>query len=245
MELLRVEELIDKFYSVEPFSQQTAAPHRATFIYEYFLRGYERELYYEIEKLMWNHQQRQHKRLLTALKVFDENLKFIFADGFYHLVRSLHAVAGRESTGRWREGLFQRSVKGVESIAFFLAIGFLKAFPSVFVHQEFVNKRALPFNSLLFTYVLRKLQAAVAVKLDRLELNIEAYFGSHFVSLFCSLFEGDTLVRLLLLVLSERREEGQSLLLTSLVGAFMAVMGIVDGYSCSYASAEHYMLTFE
>lgn len=71
MELLRVEELIDKFYSVEPFSQYSGAPHRATFIYQYFLRDYERELYYEIEKLMWNHQERQHKRLLTALKVFD------------------------------------------------------------------------------------------------------------------------------------------------------------------------------
>lgn len=74
-------------------------------------------------------------------------------------------MAQRESTNRWREGLFELSLKGVESIAFFLAIGFLKAFPGVFVHQEFVNKRALPYNSLLFAYTLRKLLPGLAAKL--------------------------------------------------------------------------------
>jgi hypothetical protein len=113
------------------------------------------------------------------------------------------------------------------------------------VYQEFVNKRALPFNSLLFTYAMRKLQPGVGKKLEQLELNIEAFFGCHFVSILCSLFEGDALTRLLILILTERKEDGQSLLLFTVVGAFLAVMGVVNGYACSYASAEHYMLTFE
>lgn len=52
--------------------------HRATFVYNYFLREEGRELYYEVEKILWRHPRSPHRRLLTALKVFDENLKFIF-----------------------------------------------------------------------------------------------------------------------------------------------------------------------
>ncbi len=52
-------------------------------------------------------------------------------------------------------------------------------------------------------------------------------------------------MRLLLSALTEKKQEGQSLYLYSLVGVFIAVMEILDNYNCSYASAEHYMITFK
>lgn len=80
------------------------------------------------------------------------------------MVASLQLMAERQSVGRWKEGLFERSVKGVESLAFLLAVGFLKAFPGVLVQQE-VGRRALPVNSLLFVWVLRRSAGMLADKL--------------------------------------------------------------------------------
>lgn len=40
MDLLKVEELLDKFCSVEPFNQYKGVPYRGTAIYQYFLRDY-------------------------------------------------------------------------------------------------------------------------------------------------------------------------------------------------------------
>ena len=44
---------------------------------------------------MWRYQEKTYKRILTALKVFDENPKFNFTDSFFYLVKRMHEIASR------------------------------------------------------------------------------------------------------------------------------------------------------
>ena len=89
-------------------------------------------------------------------------------------------------------------------MTFFLALSVIKSFSSIFVHQEFANKRALPHNSLLLGYVIKRELPEIWSKFEQLELNIEAFFGIHFASLFSNLLAGDVFGRLLVTILEER-----------------------------------------
>ncbi len=53
--------------------------------------------------------------------------------------------------------------------------------------------------------VLQKHSPIIHTKILKIELNIEAFFGSHLVSLFANLFKGDTFTRVLLKILSEKQ----------------------------------------
>jgi hypothetical protein len=63
-------------------------------------------------------------------------------------------------------------VAGLDAMTFFLTLAVVKSLASIFVHQEFANKRALPFNSLLFSQVLRKHLPEISERLAKIELNI-------------------------------------------------------------------------
>lgn len=113
----------------------------------------------------------------------------------------MYEIAERETINRWKTQLFSKTQRGIESIAFFLSLAIVKNFPSIFIYQFDMSKKALPYNSLLFILILQNELPAIYNKIVRLELNIEAYFGTHFVNIFSSLFSGDAFTRLLILLL--------------------------------------------
>ena len=140
------------------------------------------------------------------MKSFDENPKFIFTEIFLFVVGKMREIAENGTLMRWRDDLFERSVKGIDAVAFFLALAVVKSFSFIFVYQEVPNKRALPVNTLLFGYVLKKEMTNLWIKFQEIELNIEAYFGQHFVSIFSRLLKGDMFSRVLIMLLEERQK---------------------------------------
>ena len=42
---------------------------------------------------MWHNNEPKYKRILTALKVFDENPKFNLTDAFFHLVKRMYEIS--------------------------------------------------------------------------------------------------------------------------------------------------------
>jgi len=57
---------------------------------------------------------------------------------------------------RWREDIFSSDAQGVQAVVFFLSLAVIKSFTGLFIHQEYANKRTLPYTTLLFVYVLQK-----------------------------------------------------------------------------------------
>ena len=146
---------------------------------------------------------------------------------------------------KWNSELFSEDVDGIDAMTFFLSLAVIKSFANIFVHQEFANKRALPYNSLLFGYVMRKELAEIWGKVEMIELNIEAYFGEQMVSLFARLFKGDVFVRILMILLEERQKDPQGLFVYGLVSVFLALVELTDCHSCAYLTAEHFIITME
>jgi len=54
--MLKVEDLINKFFLVSPFKDYLDTEHKASAIFEYFSADYDRDLYYDVEKLLWKSQ---------------------------------------------------------------------------------------------------------------------------------------------------------------------------------------------
>ena len=55
-DMLKVEELIGKFYLVAPFKDYVGTKHRGQAVFDYFSADAERDLYYDVEKIIWKHQ---------------------------------------------------------------------------------------------------------------------------------------------------------------------------------------------
>ena len=68
----------------------------------------------------------------------------------------MREIAENASLTRWRADLFSKDTRGINAMTFFLALSVVKSFTSIFVYQEFPSKRALPYNTLLFGYLLKK-----------------------------------------------------------------------------------------
>jgi|JI6StandDraft_1071083.scaffolds.fasta_scaffold07922_3 hypothetical protein len=71
-EVLELDDLINKGFESEPFkSMGEVKLHRGTIIYRHFVQLSRSVLFYDVEKIIWQHGHPHIRRLLNALKMFD------------------------------------------------------------------------------------------------------------------------------------------------------------------------------
>lgn len=115
-------------------------------------------------------------------------------------------------------------------------VGLIRMLPSILLYQSAPERRALPANTLLFHYVFKKCLPEIYEKISKLELNLPAYFGQEFVNLLARILHGETYCRVLLALLEDRKNNTNSFTFPTLIGTFLALMELVDGYDTTYTS---------
>jgi hypothetical protein len=103
------------------------------------------------------------KRFLNVVKCFDENPRINFTEPFYYLCEKCLAIAQCESVVKWKDHMFDTSMVGRESMAFFLVVGILRNTGSLFLQQQ---KKSVASNSLLFHWCLKKMLPEIYAKIQ-------------------------------------------------------------------------------
>lgn len=102
------------------------------------------------------------------------------------------------------------------------------------------KSKGLASNSLLFAYVLKLFNRQIWDKLSKLEINLEAFFGTHSVSLFAELIDGQTYFRVLDAVVTEAKIIRSEYNLT-LIGLFLSLLDRVNLLESPFESAESFL----